>query len=88
MASDSQINIGPKSPLLPFSSLPLDLNGPPRNARGSFDETDHLGILHLLTALVIAAAAQKTFQKSRYLWIGPQIDSATRALADIAMVSC
>src|SRR5271168_3304411 len=43
----------------PFSSLPLDPNGPPGNAWGHFGATDSLGMLNLLTPLVVARAAQE-----------------------------
>lgn len=44
----------------PFSSLPLDPNGPPGNAWGRFGAADQLGMLNLLTpSLVAAAAAQE-----------------------------
>ncbi|KAA6412013.1 MAG: major facilitator superfamily transporter [Lasallia pustulata] len=44
---------------LPFSSLPLDPNGPPGNAWGRFGATDQLGMLNLLTPPVVAAAAKE-----------------------------
>lgn len=43
----------------PFSSLPLDPNGPPGNAWGRFEENDQLGMLNLLTPAVVAAAAKE-----------------------------
>ncbi|KAK1965968.1 hypothetical protein LY78DRAFT_681296 [Colletotrichum sublineola] len=44
-------------PRPPFSSLPLDPNGPPGNAWGLYGEDDRLGALNLLTPAVVAAAA-------------------------------
>ncbi|KAL0933906.1 major facilitator superfamily transporter [Colletotrichum truncatum] len=41
----------------PFSSLPLDPNGPPGNAWGLYGKDDKLGALNLLTPAVVAAAA-------------------------------
>ena len=43
---------------IPFSSLPLDPNGPSGNAWGRFGATDQLGTLNLLTPAVVAAAAR------------------------------
>ena len=43
----------------PFSSLPLDPNGPRGNAWGRFGSTDQLGMLNLLTPTVVAAAAKE-----------------------------
>lgn len=43
----------------PFSSLPLDPDGPPGNAWGRFGDDDQLGMLNLLTPPVIAAAAKE-----------------------------
>ena len=43
----------------PFSSLPLDKNGPPRNAWGRFGPSDELGMLNLLTPELVAAAAKE-----------------------------
>lgn len=43
----------------PFTSLPLDPNGPPGNAWGLFGPNDELGMLNLLTPAVVAAAAQE-----------------------------
>ncbi|MCJ1285523.1 hypothetical protein MMC26_004863 [Xylographa opegraphella] len=45
--------------LPPFTSLPLDPNGPPGNAWGLFGATDELGMLNLLTPAVVVAAAQE-----------------------------
>ncbi|OHW98004.1 putative cyclase [Colletotrichum incanum] len=44
-------------PRPPFSSLPLDPNGPPGNAWGLYGKDDRLGALNLLTPAVVAAAA-------------------------------
>jgi hypothetical protein len=41
----------------PFSSLPLDKNGPPGNAWGLYGPDDRLGALNLLTPDVVATAA-------------------------------
>ena len=43
----------------PFSSLPLNQEGPPGNAWGRFGENDQLGMLNLLTPAVVAAAARE-----------------------------
>lgn len=43
----------------PFSSLPLDPNGPDGNAWGRFGPTDELGMLNLLTPAVVASAAKE-----------------------------
>lgn len=43
----------------PFSSLPLDPDGPPGNAWARFGATDQLGMLNLLTPAVVAAAAKE-----------------------------
>ncbi|KAL8998567.1 MAG: hypothetical protein Q9169_002407 [Polycauliona sp. 2 TL-2023] len=45
-------------PAVPFSSLPLDSNGPRGNAWGRFGAQDELGTLNLLTGAVVAAAAR------------------------------
>ena len=45
--------------LPPFSSLPLDPDGPPGNAWGLFGPEDELGMLNLLTPDVVAAAARE-----------------------------
>lgn len=58
MAKDSCDQVS-QSSHPPFSSLPLDLNGPPGNAWGRFGENDQLGMLNLLTPPVVAAAAQE-----------------------------
>ncbi|KAF6803363.1 putative cyclase [Colletotrichum sojae] len=44
-------------PRPPFSSLPLDPNGPAGNAWGLYGKDDRLGALNLLTPAVVAAAA-------------------------------
>ncbi|KAJ0361873.1 hypothetical protein COL154_006609 [Colletotrichum chrysophilum] len=44
-------------PRPPFSSLPLDPNGPPGNAWGLYGKDDRLGALNLLTPAIVAAAA-------------------------------
>src|ERR1700742_1173023 len=44
---------------IPFSTLPLDPNGPRGNAWGRFGATDQLGMLNLLTPTVVAAAAKE-----------------------------
>ncbi|KAJ2898501.1 hypothetical protein MKZ38_003851 [Zalerion maritima] len=41
----------------PFSSLPLDANGPPGNAWGLYGPDDRIGALNLLTPVVVASAA-------------------------------
>ncbi|MCJ1383318.1 hypothetical protein MMC17_006431 [Xylographa soralifera] len=43
----------------PFTSLPLDPDGPPGNAWGLFGANDELGMLNLLTPAVVTAAAQE-----------------------------
>lgn len=43
----------------PFTSLPLDKNGPPGNAWGLYGPTDELGALNMLTPSVVKAAAQE-----------------------------
>lgn len=42
----------------PFSSLPLDPNGPPGNAWGLYGPDDSLGALNLLTPATVAEAAR------------------------------
>ncbi|KAL8718633.1 MAG: hypothetical protein Q9225_004251 [Loekoesia sp. 1 TL-2023] len=49
----------PQHASIPFSSLPLDPNGPPGNAWRRFGAHDQLGTLNLLTPAVVAAAASK-----------------------------
>ena len=51
----SKQTVHPRHP--PFSSLPLDPNGPNSNAWGMFGLTDELGMLNLLTPAVVASAA-------------------------------
>ncbi|ORY61028.1 uncharacterized protein BCR38DRAFT_459938 [Pseudomassariella vexata] len=46
-------------PRPPFSSLPLDPNGPPGNAWGLYGNSDKLGALNLLTPNVVAEAASE-----------------------------
>ena len=43
----------------PFTSLPLDKNGPPGNAWGLYGHDDELGALNMLTPSVVKAAAQE-----------------------------
>ncbi|KAK7187396.1 hypothetical protein DPSP01_002522 [Paraphaeosphaeria sporulosa] len=43
----------------PFSSLPLDKNGPPGNAWGLYGPNDELGALNLLTPAIVKLAAQE-----------------------------
>jgi hypothetical protein len=43
----------------PFSSLPLDPDGPPGNAWGLYGDSDALGALNLLTPAVVLAAASE-----------------------------
>jgi hypothetical protein len=43
----------------PFSSLPLDKNGPPGNAWGLYGPKDELGALNLLTPGIVKQAAQE-----------------------------
>lgn len=43
----------------PFSSLPLDKNGPPGNAWGLYGPNDELGALNLLTPAIVKQAAQE-----------------------------
>lgn len=43
----------------PFSSLPLDKNGPPGNAWGLYGAEDELGALNLITPSTVKAAAQE-----------------------------
>lgn len=43
----------------PFSSLPLDKNGPPGNAWGLYGASDELGALNLITPSTVRAAAQE-----------------------------
>jgi hypothetical protein len=43
----------------PFSSLPLDENGPPGNAWGLYGPTDELGALNLLTPATVKQAARE-----------------------------
>jgi hypothetical protein len=55
----------------PFSSLPLDPNGPPGNAWGLYGDNDQLGALNLLTPEVVAQAAAseiKTGQRVSLDW--------------------
>lgn len=59
MSTKLPSNPGPVRPHPPFSSLPLDSNGPPGNAWGRFGVTDQLGMLNLLTPAVVAAAAKE-----------------------------
>lgn len=59
MSTDKTPNLELTTPHLPFSSLPLDPNGPPGNAWGRFGPTDQLGMLNLLTPPVVAAAAKE-----------------------------
>lgn len=53
----SNSDLAPLHP--PFSSLPLDPNGPPGNAWGRFGAADQLGMLNLLTPQVVVAAAKE-----------------------------
>jgi hypothetical protein len=59
MSSDnaSNLDLAPTHP--PFSSLPLDSNGPPGNAWGRYGTADQLGTLNLLRPPVVAAAANE-----------------------------
>ena len=59
MSSKNSSISAPKPSHPPFSSLPLDPNGPPGNAWGRFGDRDQLGTLNLLTPPVIAAAARE-----------------------------
>ncbi|ERF74719.1 hypothetical protein EPUS_04888 [Endocarpon pusillum Z07020] len=59
MSSDIPSHPDLTSPHPPFSSLPLDPNGPRGNAWGRFGDADQLGMLNLLTPPVVAAAAQE-----------------------------
>jgi hypothetical protein len=46
----------------PFSSLPLDKNGPAGNAWGLYGDNDELGALNMLTPSVVKSAAQEEIQ--------------------------
>ena len=46
-------------PTPPYTSLPLDPNGPPGNAWGRFGWNDELGMLNLLKPAVVATAARE-----------------------------
>ena len=46
-------------PRPPFSSLPLDKNGPAGNAWGLYGKDDELGALHMLTPSVVQSAASE-----------------------------
>lgn len=59
MSSGNPSNSDLAPPHPPFSSLPLDPNGPPGNAWGRFGAADQLGMLNLLTPRVVAAAAKE-----------------------------
>lgn len=60
MSSDNPFNSESASPPHPpFSSLPLDQNGPPGNAWGRVGAGDRLGMLNLLTPRAVAAAAKE-----------------------------
>jgi len=43
----------------PFADLPLDKNGPPKNAWGLYGKDDELGALNLITPDTVKAAAQE-----------------------------
>lgn len=65
MSSENDLNPDLVPPHPPFSSLPLDPNGPPGNAWGMFGPTDQLGTLNLLTPPVVAAAAKEVISGVR-----------------------
>ncbi|KAK1997573.1 hypothetical protein LX36DRAFT_711568 [Colletotrichum falcatum] len=65
-------------PRPPFSSLPLDPNGPPGNAWGLYGDDDRLGALNLLTPAVVAAAAASEIRTGERVSLDWSLDKPSR----------
>ena len=66
---------GPSLPIRPpFSSLPLDSDGPPGNAWGLYGPDDQLGALNLLTPTLVAEAAKSEIRTGERISLDWSLD--------------
>lgn len=66
----------------PFSTLPLDPEGPPGNAWGLYGHNDKLGALNMLTPMVVASAAREEIRTGERVSLDWSLDKPSHPSFD------